>query len=315
MAYPILGIPRPHFIDSSGDPLASGTVTIQTPAGVTKASYPTAADADANTNGTSADVTINSRGQPENDLWGKDNQVYRIIVKNSSGATQDDWTNLRMPGASRRTTVTFTGADATPTIAESENFITSGTTAITDFDDGVVGDVIHILAASTIAIVDGVSVGLLNSENFAMVSGDTLTMQMFNDQVWEEVGRSYTSLAIELTTTKTVTAGESGKTFFLNSATEFVTTLPTPALGLRYTFIVKGKAVGANYTLVTNGSNNIMDVFILDVTGDMVYAESQDGITFVDGGATGDKVEVFCDGNNWFCYGICGVDGKMTTTS
>jgi len=148
MAYTILGIPRPQFSDSSGSPLASGTVTIQNPSdSAVKKSYPTAADADADTNGTSADVNLNSRGQPDQDLWGRDNEDYKIIVKDSGATTQDTWDKIRMPRASRRATVTFTSTDATPTIAESETFITAGTTSITDFDDGKVGDIIHIQAA------------------------------------------------------------------------------------------------------------------------------------------------------------------------
>ncbi len=192
MAYPILGVPRPQFFDSSGSPYASGTVTIQNPSdSAVKASFPTAADADAGTNGTSADVSLNARGQATTDLWGKDNEDYKIIIKDSDAATVDTWDKIRMPRASRRATVTFTSTDATPTIAESETFITAGTTAITDFDNGEVGDVIQILGASSILITHGSPVSLRGEVSFSMVTGDTLTLAMFNDQVWEEIGRTY----------------------------------------------------------------------------------------------------------------------------
>ena len=62
---------------------------------------------------------------------------------------------------------------------------------------------------------------------------------------------------IELTATRTVLASESGATFLLNSATEFVTTLPTAAAGLRYTFIVKAAPTSASYTVVTPASANM----------------------------------------------------------
>jgi len=194
MAFAILGIPRPQFFDSSGSPLASGTVTIQNPSdSAVKASYPTAADADADpaTNGTSADVSLNARGQPSADLWGKDGEDYKIIIKNSAGSTQDTWDKIRMPRSSRRSAVTFTSTDATPTIDLGEIFITAGTTAITDFDDGKVGDVIQILAASIIVVTHGSPVSLKGEVSFSMVVGDTLTLAMFNDQVWEEIGRTY----------------------------------------------------------------------------------------------------------------------------
>jgi hypothetical protein len=63
MAYPILGRPSPQFTDSSGDPYVSGTITVQDPDDSSaKNSYPTAADADANTNGVSTAITLDSLG-------------------------------------------------------------------------------------------------------------------------------------------------------------------------------------------------------------------------------------------------------------
>jgi len=84
---------------------------------------------------------------------------------------------------------TFTSTDATPSIVEGESFITAGTTAITDFDDGHVGKRISILATASITITDGSPIQLSGSVNFDMVSGDTLILEMYNDQVWEEVSR------------------------------------------------------------------------------------------------------------------------------
>jgi hypothetical protein len=78
----------------------------------------------------------------------------------------------------------------TPTVAGGRLFITGGTTAITDFDDGSIGDVISILAAHSVTITHGSPINLNGSTNFTMVAGDTLTLAMFNDQVWVEVGRS-----------------------------------------------------------------------------------------------------------------------------
>jgi hypothetical protein len=95
-----------------------------------------------------------------------------------------------LTGATADTATTFTSGDATPTVSGGETFITAGTTAITDFDDGVVGQTIKILAASNITITDGAPINLNNAQDFAMVSGETLTLHMFNDQVWEEIARS-----------------------------------------------------------------------------------------------------------------------------
>src|SRR5690242_12822680 len=68
----------------------------------------------------------------------------------------------------------------------------------------------------------------------------------------------YCGYAKDLTATTTLTAADSGATLFLNSATEFATTLPAVAAGLRFTFIVKAAPSGASYTVVTASSANVL---------------------------------------------------------
>ncbi len=88
MAFPILGTPKPQFFDSSGSPLASGTLEIVEPADDTnKATYPTYDDAEAATNANANPLTLDSRGEPSSGLWGLDGEDYKITVKDSSGTT------------------------------------------------------------------------------------------------------------------------------------------------------------------------------------------------------------------------------------
>jgi len=193
MAYPILGTPKPAFFDSSGSPLVSGTITIQNPSdSAVKASYPTADDADASTNGTSGDITLDSRGEPTStQLWGKDNEDYKIIIKDSDAATIYTMDKIRLATANRRATVTFTSGDDTPSIAESETFKLAGTTTITDFDNGEVGDIIHILATgSALTITHNANIILKGRRSWTMQSGESLTLVMWSDQIWNEIGRS-----------------------------------------------------------------------------------------------------------------------------
>lgn len=124
-----------------------------------------------------------------------------------------------------------------------------------------------------------------------------------------------------VTATNVITASENGKTFFLNSATEFVSTLPAPALGLRFTFIVTAAPSGASYTIVTNSSANIIkgSVYSSDLNaandGD-IETSGGDTITFVDAKAVaGDRVEVWCDGTNWFAHGFCSAFDAITITT
>lgn len=117
-----------------------------------------------------------------------------------------------------------------------------------------------------------------------------------------------------VTATNIITAEETGKTFFLNSGTEFVSTLPLPAQGLRYTFIVTAAPSGAAYTVVTASSANIMEVLLLDIVGELVYATGRDVVTFADGVAlVGDRLEVTSDGTNWYCTALSGANGGITT--
>lgn len=114
-----------------------------------------------------------------------------------------------------------------------------------------------------------------------------------------------------VTETNAITAAECegvGKTFYLDSATEFVSTLPAPAVGLRCRFIVKTPPAGASYTVVTNGSANILRGHIVsgqDAAGSADYeTNGGDTITFVDGKAdVGDRVDLESDGTYWYMRG------------
>lgn len=118
-----------------------------------------------------------------------------------------------------------------------------------------------------------------------------------------------------VTTTNIITAAESGKTFILNSATAFVSTLPAPAVGLRYKFII-GQTVpsGGNHTVVTASSANIIDGSA-EVAGAVVLASDEDSINFIDTCSPGDWVEVFSDGTNWYVKGAASVTAKLTFTA
>ena len=94
MAFALLGHPKQGFFDSSGSPLASGTLAILDPADDTnKASYPTADDADAATNANVNPIVLDARGEAPNGLFGLDGEDYKLVLKDSAGApvwTVDD---------------------------------------------------------------------------------------------------------------------------------------------------------------------------------------------------------------------------------
>lgn len=117
-----------------------------------------------------------------------------------------------------------------------------------------------------------------------------------------------------LTEATTLTANQSGGTFILSSATEFVTTLPSPAAGLSYKFIVGAAPSGASYTVVTASSANVI-YGLVEVNGAAVAGSQEDTITFADGAAAiGDWAEVISDGTNWYVSGQGVGLGAITLT-
>lgn len=128
-------------------------------------------------------------------------------------------------------------------------------------------------------------------------SAQTLT----NKTITAPVG----TIASEIVTaTRVLTAADSGKTIFLNSSTEFATTLPAPAQGLFFRFIVTAAPSGASYTVATDAAAQILagQVFGSDGgDGDSETTATGTTITFVDGASVvGDTAEVISDGTSWF---------------
>ena len=127
----------------------------------------------------------------------------------------------------------------------------------------------------------------------------------------------------DLTAATSLTPGDSGKVFFLNSSSEFTTTLPSVAdagAGFHCKFIVKAAPSGAAYVvtektsadtnvIITNGINELE----VDTTNDGPSNTGHTTITFADGVAiAGDWVELLCDGTNWYATGQTKADGGIT---
>lgn len=108
-----------------------------------------------------------------------------------------------------------------------------------------------------------------------------------------------------LTTATTLLHNDSGKTFYLNSATEFAVTLPKPQIGAKFTFIVKAAPSGASYTVVNHSTDNLIHGNVV-TSADGTAADTTAGtvtgaITFADGNAkVGDRVDIESDGTYWY---------------
>ena len=129
------------------------------------------------------------------------------------------------------------------------------------------------------------------------------------------------ALATEVVTAANViTAAESGTTFFLNSGTEFASTLPAPSAGLNYTFYVTAAPSGASYTVVTEGGCQVLAGHVLtsgfaDSGSDVETTATGTTITFVDGvSVVGDRAYVISDGTSWFASCITAIEAGITIT-
>lgn len=164
------------------------------------------------------------------------------------------------------------------------------------------------LSAAELGVLDGVTPGTAAASKAVVLDANSKVVGV----------RQFTEV---VAATNVIAAAESGSVFFLNAATEFVSTLPAPASGLHFTFIVTAAPSGADYTITTTTSANIIlgQVYTVDVnsaTDPDFEATGGDTISFVSAKSiAGDRVEVFCDGTNWFAYCFCSVFDAITITT
>lgn len=122
-----------------------------------------------------------------------------------------------------------------------------------------------------------------------------------------------------VTEANTITTAECGETFFLNDTTEFASTLPSPAQGCKFKFIVTGAPSGADYTVVTTGAETIKGIGFeseTDTGDDGPTTAAADTVTFVDGvAAAGDQLWLESDGTSWLGISFTSSDGGVTFSS
>jgi len=85
--------------------------------------------------------------------------------------------------------ITALANNATPPVAGGSTFTTGGTTTITDFDDGTVGQTITVLSEHAVTITDATNIILNGSANFVMAAADSLTLVLKADNKWYETAR------------------------------------------------------------------------------------------------------------------------------
>lgn len=124
-----------------------------------------------------------------------------------------------------------------------------------------------------------------------------------------------------VTATNVITAAETGSVFFLNSATEFASTLPAVAAGLHFTFIVTAAPSGASYTVAGASGTPIHGMVLSKDLNGATDSGTTAGtgvltLTFVDSKSVkGDNAEFWCDGTDWFVVARTGGNFDAITLS
>jgi hypothetical protein len=166
-----------------------------------------------------------------------------------------------------------------------------------------------------------------SKEGFA-VNGTTITSSAAELNILDGVEATATEINMAcdnsanvetVITTNIIGAAESGKTFFLDLAAGFTSTLPAVAAGLRYTFIVKTAPTG-NYVIATNAGANVICITVneleTDTNDDGVSDDDADTVNLVANVALpGDRIDFICDGVKWYAMGQVRADGAVTTAT
>lgn len=107
---------------------------------------------------------------------------------------------------------------------------------------------------------------------------------------------------------------DNGKTILLNSTTAFATTLPAPAMGLRYKFIVTGIPGASAHTIVASGAiiKGSVGSADLNAAADSPITTGGTTISFTTTAAVGDYCELVSNGVNWFLSGNISIQTGMT---
>lgn len=141
----------------------------------------------------------------------------------------------------------------------------------------------------------------------------------FREQTDADVVDNFRRNAQTLIAAKTLGAADSGTTYYLSLAGGFTVTLPAPALGLEFKFVVKTAPTTA-YVIATNAGADILiggvNELEVDTSDDGPYDDNADQIDFVASvAAVGDYVEMQSDGTSWYFRGQTNLDGGITTAT
>ena len=192
-------------------------------------------------------------------------------------------------------------------------FNEDGDTTFTFADPGQWAQFISIRTSATVyewRKVSDYSTANITPTEAAALDGITATAAQLNAAALA-ASSSRTITAID-----TIVASDHNKTIFIDNATGFAITLPTPIAGFKVDIIIVTAPTSGNHTIVSSGSANIIKGLQNSVAGDAGDSgTADDTISFVANQALpADKVQLRSDGTSWFAYAISKVAAGITFT-
>lgn len=171
-----------------------------------------------------------------------------------------------------------------------------------------VSESLELLKGAVIKLSSGSE---LSQTELGVLNGLTVTAEEINRAADVSVQHEIVTAA------KTITDDESKSTFYLDAAAGFALTLPAPALGLEYTFVVRTAPTSNGYDIATNGGSDILKGTVHEAnsaTG--AVDQNADNLNLAANVALpGDWVKVVSDGTSWFFSGQVQANGGVVAST
>ena len=111
--------------------------------------------------------------------------------------------------------------------------------------------------------------------------------------------------------TKVIAAAETGELYFIDATNDVVVTLPAPADGAYFKFMISAEvATGKSVIVKTKAADTLMDGYLVQesASGEIDAlsqsdASANDKVTFGQGATAGSWLECYSDGTKWLCCG------------
>ena len=107
-----------------------------------------------------------------------------------------------------------------------------------------------------------------------------------------------------LTVAIALTTADSGRVFKVSKAAAYIITLPAVSAGLQFTFL--SGAVAAFAVTIAGAAGTMVGLW-RQISGAATVTAASASISFTATSVIGDRVDLVCDGTNWYCNASTGV--------